>query len=93
MINQINEHFAIIDPTTKPSQLPRRNKLRRKLFIHKEHKCEQCGSLDNLEAHHIKPVKYFKSPSGFPYQDIYGDHSLQNGMLLCRKCHKKIHKS
>ena len=57
--------------------------------------CSECESEDenDLDAHHIEPVKYLKTPSGNPYQDPLGNHSASNGRWLCRSCHNKIHHS
>ena len=45
-------------------------------------KCEQCGSTDNLEAHHI--LKWSDYPKG--------RIDIKNGMCLCHKCHTEEHK-
>ena len=44
-------------------------------------RCVLCGSAENLNAHHIKPVAL--------YPECKDD--LDNGITLCRKCHHKIH--
>lgn len=51
-------------------------------------KCSKCGNDKGLEAHHIKPIKYIKRNRIAPYQD----NSVENGLLLCKKCHKEVHK-
>ena len=45
-------------------------------------KCKECGSEDNLEAHHINPKALF------PEQAL----DIVNGKCLCMKCHDKAHK-
>ena len=49
--------------------------------INRDSKCVLCGSKQNLEAHHIFKVHEF--------DDAYLD--LNNGITLCRKCHRKFH--
>ncbi|MEF9917693.1 MAG: HNH endonuclease [Eubacterium sp.] len=44
--------------------------------------CEKCGSVENLEAHHI--IKWADYPQG--------RISLGNGECLCLKCHMKEHR-
>lgn len=43
--------------------------------------CKICGGSKNLEAHHIKNIV------DFPELKL----KLDNGMLLCKKCHSKLH--
>ncbi len=58
----------------------------RQLFDHPEHienYCEICGSTENLQAHHIQPIK------------LYPEYALdpENGLVVCEKCHyEKCHK-
>lgn len=54
----------------------------RNKVIERDKVCMMCGSDKNLEAHHIKRF------SDYPLLRT----SLDNGMTLCKKCHKKIHK-
>ena len=42
--------------------------------------CANCGNKENLEAHHIIPIKENRNL-------IF---SVDNGICLCRDCHKKI---
>ena len=46
-------------------------------------KCRICGSKENLEAHHIIPVK--NDPGGKYKYDV------NNGITLCRNCHDMVH--
>lgn len=41
--------------------------------------CADCGSLDNLQAHHILP------------KALGGQNQVKNGVLLCAPCHKARH--
>lgn len=45
-------------------------------------KCELCCSINNISAHHITPVSMC--------EDIF-TWDLDNGILLCRKCHGRSH--
>lgn len=45
------------------------------------YKCVICGSEDNLEAHHVKPVAKFP--------DLALD--INNGITLCQRCHYEEH--
>lgn len=45
-------------------------------------KCEYCGSIESLEAHHI--VKWSEYPKGRT--------DVNNGMCLCHRCHTEEHK-
>lgn len=44
-------------------------------------KCLECNNVENLVAHHIVPVRSIKNI------ELLTD--LQNGITLCKKCHKK----
>ncbi len=44
--------------------------------LRKKHSCQRCNSKDNLDVHHIIPFTISKS------------HSIQNVVVLCRRCHK-----
>lgn len=43
--------------------------------------CQECGDKENLHAHHIK--------SFCEYPDLRTE--LDNGITLCKDCHKKVH--
>ena len=45
-------------------------------------KCEKCGSIERLEAHHF--IKWADYPQG--------RIDVNNGMCLCHKCHTEEHK-
>ena len=51
-------------------------------------RCMMCGKYDklkNLEWHHIVP-SYVRRLDHLPPDD-----SLENGAILCKKCHKMLH--
>ena len=45
------------------------------------YKCVECGNKKQLQAHHIKPWKWYEE----------GRYQVDNGITLCRKCHLKAH--
>ena len=55
---------------------------RKAVYKRDEYECVECGKTGNLEAHHIKPFS--------KYPDLRMD--IDNGITLCPKCHKQIHK-
>ena len=56
---------------------------RAKVFERDGYKCQICGQIGGtLNAHHIKPYK--------DYPDLR--HDVNNGVTLCKTCHKKVHK-
>lgn len=56
---------------------------RRKVFSRDNWTCQECGTRGGtLHAHHIKMFK--------DYPDIRVD--VNNGITLCKTCHKKVHK-
>lgn len=46
-----------------------------------EHQCQECGSVDCLQVHHITPVC------------MGGESTLENVTTLCRTCHQAVHRS
>ena len=82
-IKNISKHFAILDEPRKPYAY-RGTKLRYNLLkSNKPWVCEQCGSTNKLEAHHIENIKYIKRIDGYTYQDPRGNHEISNGKILC----------
>ena len=69
--------------------------------------CKKCGSKEKLDAHHIRPlskiIKELTKDLSFETelekfnflknQDLILDPNLENGICLCRKCHKEVHKN
>ena len=49
------------------------------------HRCELCGSRDNLQVHHIEPLEPYERRS------VNEKNRQENLMVLCRACHIKIH--
>lgn len=46
------------------------------------YRCQKCEGVTNLEVHHIKPF------ADFPESRF----DISNGVTLCRKCHRRLHK-
>ena len=44
--------------------------------------CTKCGKTSNLEVHHIKRFADYKELR----------HDIDNGITLCEKCHKELHR-
>ena len=66
------------DKTTSPAYRRFRiSVLKRDNYI-----CKRCGSKNKLNVHHIKPKK--------DYEHLIFD--VNNGITLCEKCHKYIHR-
>lgn len=69
-------------------------------------KCTECSSTKRIDAHHKKPIvelvseltvgKTFDSDESkiewLVSQREIADPNLENGVTLCRVCHKKVHK-
>lgn len=45
------------------------------------YKCVECGSTEDIEAHHVKPKALFPELA----------YDVSNGITLCRACHDKRH--
>lgn len=59
-------------------------KWRRAVFIRDNYTCQNCQTKEiRLNAHHIKTVEYY------PELELV----LDNGITLCARCHKAIHKT
>lgn len=52
-------------------------------FERDEWRCRKCGSLENLQAHHVEPV-----PKGVVDSDTI--HRLENLRTLCETCHHSL---
>lgn len=70
--------FALkVDKASTESNSRASARLRMKYFIGYE-SCQECGSSENLDVHHIDENPY--------------NNELSNLMLLCRSCHIKTHR-
>lgn len=58
-------------------------------------KCLVCGSVENLESHHIVPLAVLVGTHGVTNineaRDCAALWELSNGMTVCTRCHYKIH--
>lgn len=53
--------------------------IRQKVFERDNWQCQSCGTIHNLEQHHIV------------YRSRGGTHRQNNLVTLCVKCHRRIH--
>ena len=56
---------------------------RQMVFARDNHTCQRCGSTKSLHCHHIVPKKLS------PMEAV----DLDNGIALCKHCHKWVHKN
>jgi 5-methylcytosine-specific restriction endonuclease McrA len=59
---------------------------RRKEFF-KDKKCENCGSTENLEPHHINP-ELKKDHKIWSWSEKRRNEELKKCKILCQSCHK-----
>ena len=55
----------------------------RKQVKARDKKCLECGSINNLHAHHITPIR--------DINDLNLLYDVNNGITLCKDCHKKTY--
>lgn len=55
---------------------------RKEVLKRDEYKCTKCNNKKRLEAHHIKKFSKYKELR----------FELDNGITLCKECHKEIHR-
>ena len=69
------------------------------VFTRDEFTCQECGDNKggNLNAHHIKPflsiIQYYEITTlkeALACEELW---SINNGITLCEKCHRKVHKN
>jgi 5-methylcytosine-specific restriction endonuclease McrA len=56
------------------------NELRLEILRRDNWRCQKCGSLTNLEVHHINP------------RSRLGDDTEANLITLCAPCHRNVHR-
>ncbi len=52
--------------------------------------CEQCGSKENIEVHHILPI--WVAAQYFPQLASMVLKSAENAKCLCSNCHDELHR-
>lgn len=69
--------------TSRDRECVEYKKWRKSVYERDEYTCQNCGKTGGkLNAHHIKPYKDFPE---FRYD-------IDNGITLCEKCHRELHK-
>ncbi len=53
--------------------------LRQRVLQHDGWRCQKCGSLQNLEVHHVQS------------RSKLGDDAEENLITLCNRCHRSLH--
>lgn len=74
--------------------LPQYEKWRKEVLNKSENKCIECGSEENLQAHHINSLFNISKLYDFNKEIIKDSdefNDIDNGKCLCQKCHNKIH--
>lgn len=57
-------------------------KWKKEVLNRDNYRCQNCGSIKNLVVHHIKGFAKNKEER----------FNVNNGITLCQKCHKEVHK-
>lgn len=77
--------------------------LHNKIYERDNFRCKKCNSKNKIEIHHIKPIKNIVDlykPFFIDKNELYNhlikldiiiDINLENGITLCRECHKIEH--
>ena len=90
---ELTDRLIIMFPVERKPLQPKAFNLRKVLLKAGVNTCADCGAGEDLQAHHKDKIKYLKTNKGHYHQDPSADHSLSNGVMLCRSCHLKRHKS
>jgi len=60
------------------------------LFVHFDYKCSFCGSVEDLQCHHIVIYERGCGRGNYNrYKDLLKNYLIIR--LLCRKCHLELH--
>ena len=83
--------------TTLPiRRMGRYEKWRQQILIRDNYKCTECGTTKDLEVHHIKELYLIIQEYKDKHTKLNVDddifYNIKNGVTLCRKCHKQLHK-
>nr|WP_246593661.1 HNH endonuclease [Evansella tamaricis] len=90
-VNDKGEAVIWIGPKTPPWKItnkqerknPKYKEWRNSVFVRDDYTCQKCGKRGgDLNAHHIKP---FSTHINLRFE-------VSNGLTLCSKCHKHVHK-
>lgn len=66
---------------SRPYYGPNWHRQRRKALDRDDHTCQDCGSVERLHVHHIRPIREFDEPKRA--------NVLINLVTLCASCHRK----
>ena len=58
-------------------------------YLTKPSNCQLCGRSVSLTFHHLIPRKVHRRPR---FKKYFSKEELNQGIWICRKCHKGIHK-
>lgn len=79
----VSDSYLKHKETNKERKTPEYINWRKKVFERDNYTCQICGQKGGeLNAHHIKPFSKYKNKR----------IDINNGITLCQKCHKLIHK-
>ena len=79
----VNNWDAVVGrgETAKKRITYRYRKWRESVLLSDSYTCQSCGSIQNLEAHHIKSFAEHESER----------YKTENGTTLCKECHMALH--
>jgi len=83
---------------TRPVRWRKKYKLWIKSILERDNnKCSKCNSNESLEVHHIEPLSKLVTEYITEHGKLNGNDDFfydeSNGIILCTKCHKTVHKT